>query len=169
MSKTPIVTTRLTAEARPRQRAGGFLAERLRRKGWAIRDAAEYLGVSRQRLYYVFGDPSRARLWECAIDGMPVCSPELTAQLRAARAAKPGRNKPTTLVMGEFEIGDEVMATRASGLADEDGTGEIAAIRGTKKGKDLAILVRTDVGEDWFPEVDFHHYFAVTGLNRLKP
>ena len=67
---------------------GGFLAERLRTKGWSIRDAAQYLGVSRQRLYTVFEDPGRARLWECAIAGIPQCTQQIKEELRTARAAK---------------------------------------------------------------------------------
>ena len=101
---------------------GGFLAERLRTKGWSIRDAAQYLGVSRQRLYTVFEDPGRARLWECAIAGMPQCSPQIKEELRTARAAKL-KLKPVREVVverPEFEIGDEVVAIRSSGLAEED-------------------------------------------------
>ncbi|BEU98864.1 hypothetical protein ACDW_45700 (plasmid) [Acidovorax sp. DW039] len=154
-------------------RAGGFMAERLRAKGWSIRDAAQYLGVSRQRLYTVFDDPGRARLWECAIAGMPVCTAQIKEELRASRKAsaqaKPKHVAPPSEHPPEFEPGDKVIAIRSSGLADEDEEALIVSVRGTKKAGDLAILVQGPSGEDWLPEKDFHHYFSSTGLNTYRP
>ena len=148
-------------------RKGGFLAERLRTKGWSIRDAAQYLGVSRQRLYTVFEDPGRARLWECAIAGIPQCTPQIKEELRTARAAKlklkPVREVPVQ--RPEFEVGDEVVAVRSSGLADEDQRAHIVRLRGSQKTKDLQLLVQGPEGEEWLPEKTFRYYFESTGLN----
>ena len=146
---------------------GGFLAERLRTKGWSIRDAAQYLGVSRQRLYTVFEDPGRARLWECAIAGIPQCTQQIKEELRTARAAKlklkPVREVPVE--RPEFEIGDEVVAIRSSGLAEEDERAHIVRLRGSQKTKDLQLLVQGPEGEEWLPEKTFRYYFESTGLN----
>ncbi|WCT26723.1 hypothetical protein [Acidovorax temperans] len=146
---------------------GGFLAERLRTKGWSIRDAAQYLGVSRQRLYTVFEDPGRARLWECAIAGIPQCTQQIKEELRTARAAKlklkPVREVPVE--RPEFEIGDEVVAIRSSGLADEDERAHIVRLRGSQQTKDLQLLVQGPEGEEWLPEKTFRYYFESTGLN----
>ena len=148
-------------------RKGGFLAERLRTKGWSIRDAAQYLGVSRQRLYTVFEDPGRARLWECAIAGIPQCTQQIKEELRTARAAKlklkPVREVPVE--RPEFEIGDEVVAVRSSGLADEDQRAHIVRLRGSQQTKNLQLLVQGPEGEEWFPEQTFRYYFESTGLN----
>ena len=149
---------------------GGFLAERLRTKGWSIRDAAQYLGVSRQRLYTVFEDPGRARLWECAIAGIPQCTQQIKEELRTARAAKlklkPVREVPVE--RPEFEIGDEVVAIRSSGLADEDQRAHIVRLRGSQQTKDLQLLVQGPEGEEWLPEKTFRYYFESTGLNIMR-
>ncbi len=146
---------------------GGFLAERLRTKGWSIRDAAQYLGVSRQRLYTVFEDPGRARLWECAIAGIPQCTQQIKEELRTARAAKlklkPVREVPVQ--RPEFEVGDEVVAIRSSGLAEEDERAHIVRLRGSQQTKDLQLLVQGPEGEEWLPEKTFRYYFESTGLN----
>lgn len=157
-----------------RVRSGGFLAERLRAKGWTIRDAADFLGVSRQRLYTVFQDPGRARLWECAIAGMPDCTSQMVTELKAKRTPKkkPAADRATfgsqTNAPPEFELGDLVSVLKVCGIADEDTEGEIAGIKGSKRGKNLQLLVKTPLGEDWFPEEDFHEYFSCTGLNRFR-
>lgn len=146
---------------------GGFLAERLRTKGWSIRDAAQYLGVSRQRLYTVFEDPGRARLWECAIAGIPQCTPQIKEELRTARTAKQ-KLKPIREVVverPEFEVGDEVVAVRSSGIADEDQRAHIVRLRGSQQTKDLQLLVQGPEGDEWLPEKTFRYYFESTGLN----
>ena len=150
---------------------GEPLAQILRNKGWSVRDAAEFLGVSRQRLYSVFADTNRARLWSCAVAGMPQCSPEIKAALKARRKAvakpKPSRPpRPTAPPRPEFEVGDGVMASKYAGIAEEGHEGFIAALRGQQK--DLQILVRMPAGEDWFPVKDFHEFFATTGLNSTR-
>lgn len=147
------------------KRSGGLLAQRLRSKGWSIRDAAQYLGVSRQRLYTVFDDPGRARLWECAIAGIPQCTPEIKAQLYAVRKAKPKPLPRASEPRPEFEIGDKVQAIAFSDIAEEDQYAVIVRLRGSKKTEDLAILVQGPGGEGWYPEKDFHAYFATTGVN----
>lgn len=145
------------------------LAQTLGEKGWSVRDAADYLGVSRQRLYSVFADPHRARLWPCAIAGMPVCSPDIKAALSAKRKAK-SKPRPSPVARAElptrpeFEVGDVVMATKHAGIADEGEEGTIAAIRGHQAS--LELLVQASEGEDWFNVRDFHAFFATTGKQR---
>lgn len=147
-------------------RVGGLLAERLRSKGWSIRDAAEYLGVSRQRLYTAFKDPDRARLWECAVAGLPECTQEIQRQLKAERQSKPRPPPRPRVVAPEFEVGDEVMATKYAGIAEEGESGSVAGLRGEKD--KLEILVRMPDGEDWFPQKLFHQHFATTGINLIS-
>ncbi len=161
--KTPsFVSNDKTPTSAQQQRAGGVLAARLREKGWSIRDAADYLGVSRQRLYAVFADPGRARLWECAIAGMPACTPHIAQTLKAARkkAAKPVQEKARQ-APPEFEIGDVVVATKHAGIAEEGEEGVIAGLRGAKE--TLTLLVRMAGGEDWFAVSNFHAFFATNG------
>lgn len=148
---------------------GTPLAQILRDKGWSVRDAADYLGVSRQRLYSVFADPNRVRLWACAIAGMPPCSPEIKGALSSNRKAKamprPSPSpRPALQMRPEFEVGDVVVATKYAGIADEGGEGTIAAMRGHKAS--LELLVQAPDGEDWFLVKDFHAFFATTGRNR---
>lgn len=158
------VSNYVTLTSTPQRRAGGFLAARLRDKGWSIRDAADYLGVSRQRLYTAFDDPNRARLWECAIQGMPACTAVLKGELKALRLKKPRPAPRVTLQAPAFEVGDEVVVTKYAGIAEEDEAGFIAGLRGAKDQQE--ILVSMPGGEDWFPLADFHAHFATTGLNR---
>ncbi len=159
---SPFVSNDKTPAPAQQPRAGGVLAARLREKGWSIRDAADYLGVSRQRLYAVFADPARARLWECAIAGMPACTPHIAQALKAARkkAAKPAQAKAQE-APPEFEIGDVVVATKHAGIAEEGEEGVIAGLRGVQSS--LTILVRMAGGEDWFAVSDFHAFFATNG------
>lgn len=156
------------------RRAGGALAQQLRDKGWSIRDAADYLGVSRQRLYTVFEDPQRARLWECAVAGIPPCTPEIVQQLRAARRERLQQVQRAAMAAActgdaalvqyaEYEVGDVVRALTDAGIADEDEDGTIAELR--HSGGTLQILVRTVRGQDWFPQADFDRFWASTGLN----
>ncbi len=158
----PFVSNYKTPTSAQQQRAGGVLAARIREKGWSIRDAADYLGVSRQRLYAVFADPARARLWECAIAGMPACTSEIAQTLKAARknAAKPVPGKAFDSPP-EFEVGDVVVAIKHAGIAEEGEEGVIAGLRGDKES--LTILVRMAGGENWFGVSDFHAFFATNG------
>ena len=159
---TSFVSNYETHQPAQAKRAGGVLAARLRDKGWSIRDAADYLGVSRQRLYAVFADPGRVRLWECAVAGMPSCTPEMAKTLKEARrkAFKPLPCKVAD-TPPEFEVGDVVMATKYTGIAQEGDEGVIAGLRGVKAS--LTLLVRMPGGEDWFSTDDFHAFFAATG------
>lgn len=164
--QTPsFVSNYKTHTSAQQQRAGGVLAARLREKGWSIRDAADYLGVSRQRLYAVFADPGRARLWECAIAGMPACTPDIAKALKVARkkAAKLVPGKKVLDAPPEFEVGDMVVATKHAGIAEEGEEGVIAGLCGAKE--TLTLLVRMAGGEDWFAVSDFHTFFATNGKN----
>ena len=86
--KTVNLSNRLTPATAVKKRAGGLLAEKLRQKGWSITSAALYLGVSRQRLYSVFADPGRARLWSCAVEGIPHFSPQIAELLKSLRSQR---------------------------------------------------------------------------------
>lgn len=166
-SNTQNVSNGLTVATSSRRYAGGALARRLRDKGWTVRDAADYLGVSRQRLYMVFNDPGRARLWDCAIGGMPQCTPEITRLLKEARQKRARVLPPKPkLNLVEFEIGDIIRSTKHAGIADEGIEGHIGGLRG--EGKTLEILVVMPEGKDWFPREDFHEHFAGTGRNRNR-
>jgi hypothetical protein len=152
-----------TPEEPPKPVAGGVLATRLREKGWSVRDAADYLGVSRQRLYAVFADPDRIRLWACAIAGMPACTPELKALVKQARQSRPKVAKPR-YEAPVFAVGDRVAATSYAGIAEEGDEGTIEEIRG--QAATLALLVRMPGGEDWFPVKDFNAVFMTNGKTR---
>ena len=93
--------------------------------------------------------------------------PQIKEELRTARTAKQ-KLKPIREVVverPEFEIGDEVVAVRSSGLADEDQRAHIVRLRGSQKTKDLQLLVQGPEGEEWLPEKTFRYYFESTGLN----
>lgn len=160
----PVMSQLPPATTLARMPRGGVLAQRLRSKGWTIRDAAQYLGVSRQRLYTVFDDPGRARLWECAIAGMPTCNPEISQALKEARDKRPKPAPRVKITAVEFEVGDVVMATKHAGICDEDQEAVIAGLRG--RDSNLQILVRAPDAEDWFTQEEFHTFFSSTGRNR---
>mgnify|MGYP001074140143 CR=1 FL=1 len=151
---------------RSKSRAGGVLAARLRAKGWTISSAALYLGVSRQRLYDVFSDPARARLWECAVAGIPERTPEINEALKTQRQRRPKAVPRAPIAVTEFELGDEVMTVKHAGIADEDVAGYIEGLRG--EGEALEVLVVMPAGQDWFPRKVFHEYFHSTGINRNR-
>ena len=156
------VSNCLTHSTPPKPRTGA-LADKLRLKGWSMSSAALYLGVSRQRLYTVFADPGRARLWDCAIEGMPACTPEISQSLQALRARRPKAAPRPVVHVEEFEPGDVVMCTKHAGIAQEDDEGHIAGLRGSDAS--LEILVVMPDGQDWFPRALFYDHFATTGLN----
>ncbi len=132
-----------------------------------MRDAAQYLGISRQHLYNVAASNDRPHLWDCAVAGMPECTVQIKATLAASRKAvakpkaKPAAKAPVVAQPPEFEVGDLVMATKYAGIAEEGKEGVIAALRGSQAS--LELLVRMPDGEDWFPVKDFHACFATTG------
>lgn len=156
------MSNNLTPLPGAKQRAGGHLANKLRQKGWSITNAALYLGVSRQRLYSVFADPGRARLWECAIQGMPEFT-QVAESLQSLRAQRPRQTQKPSAQVDEFEVGDEVMCTKYAGIAEEDAQGHIAGLRGSDS--KLEILVAMPDDSDWFPRSLFYEHFATTGLN----
>lgn len=170
MSNLPATLTRADAVGQ----ADSNLAERLRSKGWTISSAALYLGVSRQRLYTVFEDPHRARLWECAITGMPECSIQLKDELRAKRRArkrvqlKPPPAPASIDQAPEFEVGDRVVALQPCDVADEGQSATITNLRGSTETNDLALFIEGPEGKDWFPVNYFYVFFGTTGLNIYK-
>ncbi len=144
------------------------LAQKLKLKKWTIRDAAIFFGVSRQRLYSVFADPNRIRLWECAVEGMPVCNASLKQRVKEERLAMANR-KPKTQVKPQDDliaIGNGVTAVSYAGIAEEGEEGWITGIRG--KGKGLAVQVKMVDGADWFPIADFNNFFMTNGKTRAE-
>lgn len=161
--KTVNLSNRLTPATAVKKRAGGLLAEKLRQKGWSITSAALYLGVSRQRLYSVFADPGRARLWSCAVEGIPHFSPQIAELLKSLRSQRvKQKNTLSKIDYKEFELGDVVMCTKYAGIAEEDEKGHVGGLKGSDQ--DLKILVVMPNGKDWFPREIFHNHFSVTGL-----
>lgn len=137
------------------------LRVRLQAKGWTVRDAADYLGVSRGRLYAVFADPARPRLWDLAVDNLPVCSPEIAADLKALRQRRPRPVPRGTTTAPGIEVNDVVLAITYVGIAEEGEEGWVSGVRG--KGDKLAVQVRMPGGEDWFALADFHDLFITNG------
>lgn len=137
------------------------LKGRLKAKGWTIMDAADYLGVSRQRLYYVFADPGRINLWECAIEGIPVCTSVIKKSLLAKRQARPKALSRPKAIDTTYQANDEVVAMAYAGIAEEGEKGWIADIRGQKDKMEL--LVRMPGGRDWFPVHIFEDLFVTNG------
>ena len=142
----------------------------LREKRWNISNAAAYLGVSRQRLYAVFADPRRIRLWECAVDGMPVCTAAIAGALRKERKSRQPvarehsadrASKPQL----EVEENDVVVSTRHVGdIAVEGDEGWIAEVR--IRGRTVDLHVCMPRGSDWFSLADFHRLFITNGRTR---
>lgn len=159
----PKMSNCLTPLAAPKKRAGGLLAAKLRDKGWSISSAALYLGVSRQRLYAVFANPAHARLWDCAIAGIPQFTQQIAETLQALRAQRPKAAPKPVVQVEEFEVGDVLTCTKYAGIAEEDDQGHIAQLRGSDA--KLEILVSMPDGQDWFPRTLFYDHFATTGLN----
>ena len=146
-----------TSKKSGRQRVNCVLADKLQEKGWSVQAAAQYLGVSRQRLYSVFANSERARLWECAISGMPAFNADMrlnTPQARKKRARKPHDTLP-------FSVGDTVVCDKYAGIADDGDEGKITSIRTSTQG--LEVEVSMPGGVDCFPLAQFHAYFLTTG------
>lgn len=103
----------------------------LQTKGWNMINAAQYLGVSRQYLYTQLDAPSRPRLVECAIMGLPQCTDDIAAALKAERdklkASRPSKPKPSPDTSpqaeppGRFSVGDGVTADRNVGADVDEG------------------------------------------------
>ena len=137
------------------------LVDHLRAKGWSVQAAAAYLGVSRQRLYAVFADSDRIRLWECAIAGMPLCTPAIEKSLKKHRNQNAVATQAPPSVLYPFAVGDVVVCDKYAGIADEGDEGTISAIRGAASAPEM--LVQMPGGEDWFALHLFNDYFLTTG------
>ena len=138
-----------------------MLRDYLRVKGWSVQAAAAYLGVSRQRLYAVFADSDRIRLWECAIAGMPPFSSKIAQTLKASRLYKAKPIKPPSAILYKFTVGDVIVCDKYAGIADEGDEGTISGIRGSANSPD--ILVHMPGGQDWFAFDLFNDYFLTNG------
>lgn len=140
------------------------LSDRLREKGWTIRDAAEFLGVSRQRLYSVIADRDRIRLWECAVSGIPVCTPQIAIALKEQRKRKTKPIPKPKIVVPGIEVGDCVVAMTYAGIAEEGDEGWIEGIQGQKES--LRLLVTMPGGKDWFEVNEFDDLFMTNGKSK---
>ena len=143
----------------------GKLLDKLRLKGWTIKDAALYLGVSRQRLYSVSSNPSHDKLWDCAVDGIPTCSDTLKRDLRQVsvnRSRKAKNTAPKSILRSySFDVGDLVVCDKYAGIADFGDEGAIAGLR--EANTTVEILVSMPGGEDWFSLNQFNEFFLTTG------
>ena len=152
----------------------------LKEKGWTILDAAQFLDVSRQYLYSNFDDPRRPRLLDCAILGLPRCSPEIAQELKAARdrlkSQKPKPAKRTSgstpnaasspdseNVAGILEIGAGVSALKYVGkMAEEGAEGWVRRI--FRVGDILTYSIEfPGVGTEDFPESLVKEFFVENG------
>lgn len=163
------------------------LAEQIRSKGWTIRDAATYLGVSRSRLYEVFAMDEPPRLWTCAVDGMPkyaVKAQQEVLRLRAnhvprsrSPSERPALQDPAEIehayshvdedfvappeVASGLEVGDIVIAIARLQMVEP---GEEAVITGFEElGEVRLILVQTDTHQIRVVESVFFDFFVETG------
>lgn len=145
------------------------LTHQLKHKGWTVRDAAEYLGVSRQRLYAVFDDHNRPRLWNCAIAGMPECTDAIRQELAQKRKNKPKVSRTRTAHTHTnrlpFAVGDGVFSLVEIDIAHEGASGWIVGITG--QGKDCFIEVSMPDGNDTFSIDDFEDFFQGNGRKQI--
>lgn len=169
------------------------LAQRIRAKGWTIRDAARYLGVSRSRLYEVFRDPTRPRLWVCAISGLPRYGRHVAAELLAipdpeaadaVRDTAPNdleaKSTPMRAGNGTYDpgpssdsdpngglaVGDIVIATRNYKAINEGDEGVIEGFESLRD--ERLILVATPNTSLRLTEDSFFDIFAETGRVRTE-
>lgn len=149
----------------------------LKEKGWTILDAAQFLDVSRQYLYSNFDDPGRPRLLDCAILGLPQCTPELAKQLKAirdqfksqrpksAKASKPilGSKAELQNVVGILEVGAGVSAIKYVGeMAEEGAEGWVRRI--FRHGDVVTYSIEfPSVGTEDFPEAFVEEFFVENG------
>lgn len=150
----------------------------LKEKGWTILDAAQFLDVSRQYLYSNFDDPRRPRLLDCAIRGLPQCSPEIAQELKAARdklksrkskpatASKPKSGSSTDLgesVEGILNVGAGVSALKYVGqMAEEGDEGWVRRIFRVDDTLTYSIEF-PGVGTEDFPENLVQEFFVENG------
>lgn len=153
----------------------------LKIKGWSIINVAQFLGVSRQYLYTQFDDQYRARLIECAIQGLPQCTAAIAAGLKeersATKASKPPKPspsieqnpQPTASVQlgGRFELGDGVSADRAVGSILEEG--EEGWVVRKYLDEDGELMYEIDfeyIGRETFPESAANIFFVQNGKSK---
>ena len=145
-----------TSKKSGRQRVNCVLADKLHEKGWSVRAAAQYLGVSRQRLYSVFANSDHARLWDCAISGMPAFTADMQISMTRPRKKKAPKHDAQP-----FSVGDVVVCDKYAGIADDGDEGTITGLRSTKLGQEIEVSMPG--GMDWFPLAQFHAHFLTTG------
>jgi hypothetical protein len=153
----------------------------LKIKGWSIINVAQFLGVSRQYLYTQFDDQYRARLIECAIQGLPQCTAAIAAGLKeersATKASKPPKPsasieqspEPAESVQlgGRFELGDGVSADRAVGSILEEG--EEGWVVRKYLDEDGQLMYEIDfeyIGRQTFPESAANNFFVQNGKSK---
>lgn len=153
------------------------LERTLREKGWTIQDAAQFLDVSRQYLYSNFADPGHPRLLDCAILGLPHCTPELAMELKAVRdelkrqRAKtasppkvcPGSNPEHEGTVGILEVGAGVSAIKYVGdLVEEGAEGWVRRV--FRVGSTVTYSIEfPGVGAEDFPEAMLQEFFVENG------
>jgi|JI10StandDraft_1071094.scaffolds.fasta_scaffold476054_2 AraC-like DNA-binding protein len=154
----------------------------LKAKGWSIINVAQFLGVSRQYLYTQFDDPLRARLLECAIQGLPQCTAAIATGLKeersATKAQKPSKPFPPPIEQnpvteasvqlgGRFEIGDGVTADRAVGSILEEGEEGWVVRKYLDDDRQLIYEIDfTHIGCETFPESVANVFFVQNGKTK---
>lgn len=140
-------------------------------KGWTMRDAADYLEVSRQRLYSALANKQRPRFWDISIQNLPICTQAIKNELALERAGRkrkrPKKSKPSGASDSgnhQVEVDDCVVAISYAGIAEEGDQGWVTSVRGA--GASREIEVQMPDGRRWFSLAEFDDYFQTTGLTR---
>lgn len=165
------VSNYLTPTLGAKRAPSAALKSAIRDKSWTVRDAADYLEVSRQRLYSAIADKHRARFWDLAILNLPMCSEAIRNELALARAANKRKRhkranakalpKPQT---HSIDVDDYVVAISYAGIAEEGDQGCVIAVRGHGAWREYQ--VETTSGQRWFSQDEFDDHFQTTGLSR---
>lgn len=144
------------------------LSEQLKAKGWTVKDAAEFFGVSRQKLHSVLAEAMPTNLWVCAVNGMPKFVASMKHQhvkKKKQKATSSGESSNQNQSSSEFECGDIVIASKYIGIIDEGEEGVITEIKWKGADTFLEISFRSGVYKESFPLDYFYNHFGTTGLN----
>lgn len=144
------------------------LSEQLKAKGWTVKDAAEFFGVSRQKLHSVLVESVPTNLWVCAVNGIPKFAASMKKKhpkKKKQNAVASGETCKEIQSLSEFECGDIVIASKYIGIIDEGEEGVITEIKGKGANVLLEISFHSGADKEWFPLDYFYNHFGTTGLN----
>lgn len=151
------------------QMSGAEVGQLIRTKGWAFKDAAMLLGVSRQRLYQVEKQKRPALLWVLAALALPEQTPrlvnlaeDLVVQKAGARGNIPQPPREIITRHAGYELGEVLVA--AEYVGEDVGEGDRCVIVSIYRQQNFwKFDLRSDRGLATFGTTDLDDFFVKVG------